>query len=116
VLETAGPPTYYLPQADVDAACLESASGESHCEWKGGAVYWDAVVGARRSPRAAWSYPDPYEEYAQLRDALAFFAGRLDACFVGGERVTPQPGGFYGGWISPRVVGPFKGDPGSEGW
>lgn len=116
VLETAAPPTYYLPRDDVEAACLEPGNGESYCEWKGQAVYWDLVVGVRRSDGAAWSYPDPYAEYAALRDALAFFAGRVDACRVGDERASPQPGGFYGGWITSRVVGPFKGDPGSDGW
>ncbi len=116
VLETAAPPTFYLPRDDVDPACLESASGASDCEWKGRAAYWDVVAGGRRSPRAAWSYADPYEEYAVLRDAVAFFAGRVDACWLGEERAIPQPGGFYGGWITSRVVGPFKGDPGSEAW
>jgi uncharacterized protein (DUF427 family) len=116
VLETAAPPTYYLPRADIDVTCLEKAAGTSWCEWKGEAVYWDLVVGDRRSARAAWSYPDPYEEYAALRDALTFYCGRVDACWVGDDRARPQPGGFYGGWITPRIVGPFKGERGSDGW
>ncbi len=99
----------------MDSDCLVPASGESYCEWKGTAVYWDVVVEEQRAERAAWSYPDPYDEYASLRDELAFFAGRV-SCRVGDERVTPQPGGFYGGWITSSVVGPFKGAPGSEDW
>jgi uncharacterized protein (DUF427 family) len=116
VLETAAPPTYYLPLDEVDATRLERARGESYCEWKGHAVYWDLVVDERRSERAAWSYPDPYDEYAELRDRPAFFATRVDACSVGDEVVSPQPGGYYGGWITARVVGPFKGDLGSDEW
>jgi uncharacterized protein (DUF427 family) len=116
VCETASPPTYYLPPADVRRELLEPASGTSHCEWKGAARYFSVRVGDRLASRAAWCYPRPFPEYAALADHLAFFAGRVDACFVGDERVTPQPGGFYGGWITRNLVGPFKGEPGSEGW
>lgn len=116
VLETASPPTFYLPPADVDASRLRPLQATSHCEWKGTARYASLAVGDRVSERAAWSYPEPFETYAALRGCWAFFAGRVDACWVGGERVVPQPGGFYGGWITPEIVGPFKGEPGSEGW
>ena len=116
VIETAAPPTYYIPRDHVRLTWLREAEGSSDCEWKGRAAYWDLVVGDRRSERAAWSYPDPYEEYSSLKDLLAFFASRVDACWVGGERASAQPGGFYGGWVTSRIVGPFKGDPGSEGW
>lgn len=116
VCETASPPAYYLPPQDVRRDLLEPAAGRSFCEWKGAARYWTLRAGGRASEKAAWSYPEPEPEFAALRDHLAFFAGRVDACFVGDERVTPQPGGFYGGWVTSRVVGPFKGEPGTEGW
>ncbi|MGH0028262.1 MAG: DUF427 domain-containing protein [Myxococcota bacterium] len=116
VLETAGAPVFYLPPADVDTAKLEPAPGGSLCEWKGRARYWSARVGDRFVREAAWSYPDPYPEYAVLKDRLAFYAGRVDACWVGDERATPQPGGFYGGWVTRDILGPIKGEPGSEGW
>lgn len=116
VCETAGPPAYYLPPGDVARDCLEPAAQRSFCEWKGEAHYWHLRVGERFVANAAWSYPEPDPGYAALRDHLAFFAGRVDACFVGDARVLPQPGGFYGGWITPELVGPFKGERGSEGW
>jgi uncharacterized protein (DUF427 family) len=116
VLETSHPPTWYVPREDVTSGCLRPAAGGSFCEWKGGAVYFDVVAGGRVAPRAAWSYPDPTPAFAPIRDAVAFYATALDACTVDGQPVTPQPGGFYGGWITPDVVGPFKGEPGSRGW
>ncbi|MFJ5228521.1 DUF427 domain-containing protein [Kitasatospora sp. NPDC088391] len=116
VLETSHPPVFYLPPEDVDTALLRPADGGSLCEWKGLARYWDAVADDRESPRAAWSYPDPLPEYRALRDHLAFYPGRVDACTVDGETVRPQPGDFYGGWITDEVVGPFKGGPGTTGW
>lgn len=116
VCETASPPAYYLPAADVRTEWLEASDLTSLCEWKGVAHYWSARVGKRLAAEAAWSYPDPDPDYAGLRDHFAFFAGRVDACRVGDARATPQPGGFYGGWITPDLVGPFKGEPGSQGW
>lgn len=116
VLETASPPTFYLPAADVRTDLLEPEARETFCEWKGVALYWTLRVGGRSAPSAAWSYPEPDPAYAALRDHLAFFAGRVDACSVDGERVRPQPGGFYGGWITREIVGPFKGEPGTERW
>jgi uncharacterized protein (DUF427 family) len=117
VLETSHPPVYYVPRADVAPGALAPASGGStFCEWKGAAVYFDVVAEGRRAPRAAWSYPAPARGYEELRDAVAFYAGPMDECTVGGEVVTPQPGGFYGGWITADVQGPFKGGPGTSGW
>ncbi|USI74782.1 DUF427 domain-containing protein [Sphingomonas morindae] len=115
-LETSHPPSYYLPPDAVRAGVLLPATGSSFCEWKGDARYFDVVGGGVRRPRAAWSYPDPTPGFALLRDHIAFYAAAMDACFVDGERVVPQPGGFYGGWITTRVAGPFKGGPGSAGW
>jgi uncharacterized protein (DUF427 family) len=116
VCETASPPTVYLPPEIVRMDRLEPVSGTSLCEWKGTAHYLSAVVGERRVERAAWTYPDPFPGYEALKHHVAFFAGRVDACFLGDERVTPQPGDFYGGWVTQNLVGPFKGEPGSERW
>jgi uncharacterized protein (DUF427 family) len=116
LLETSHPPAYYLPPDDVDDTLLVRAPGSSFCEWKGLAGYWDVVIGSERLRKVAWSYPDPVEAYAGLRDHFAFYAGPFDECTVDGEKVIPQPGGFYGGWITGDLVGPFKGVPGSGGW
>jgi uncharacterized protein (DUF427 family) len=115
VLETASPPTFYLPPADVRWKFLEPASGKSYCEWKGEAHYWTVVLPDRRLERAAWSYPDPSPGFESLRGCLSFYPSRLD-CYVDEIRVEPQPGHFYGGWVTPEIVGPFKGEPGSEAW
>jgi uncharacterized protein (DUF427 family) len=116
VLETSHPPAYYLPPADIVTAHLVPAGGSSYCEWKGAARYFDVVVGDRRISRCAWSYPNPTSSFAAIRDHVAFYCARMDTCLVGGEMARPQPGGFYGGWITDDVVGPFKGEPGSAGW
>jgi uncharacterized protein (DUF427 family) len=117
VLETSHPPTYYVPREDVAAGVLvESPGATSHCEWKGRAAYFDVVAGDRREAAAAWSYPDPSPGYEAIRGAVAFYPARMDACFVGDEAATPQPGGFYGGWVTADVSGPFKGAPGTSGW
>lgn len=115
VLETAHPPTWYLPWADVDRRHLVEAGGGSFCEWKGPARYWTVADGARRLERVAWSYPSPLGGAEPLADRVAFYATPL-TCTVDGAPVQPQPGGFYGGWITPELVGPFKGEPGSGGW
>lgn len=115
VCETASPPTFYLPPDDVDRAHLAPASGSSRCEWKGTARYWDVVLPDRRLEAAAWSYPEPFPEFAAIAGWLSFYPARVE-CFVDGVRVRPQPGRFYGGWVTPELVGPFKGEPGSEGW
>jgi hypothetical protein len=86
------------------------------CEWKGAAVYRDYVGATRRTANVAWAYPDPSPGYDAIRDHLAFYAGRVDEAWVGDERATPQPGGFYGGWVTSRIVGPINGEPGSFGW
>ncbi len=116
VLETSHPPTYYLPPGDIAAGALVPAGGGSVCEWKGPAAYFDVVLNGRRAPRVAWTYPKPLPPFAALADHVAFYADPMDGCFVGDERATPQPGGFYGGWITERIVGPVKGGPGSWGW
>ena len=115
VLETASPPTFYIPWDDVRAGCLEPAQGGSHCEWKGLARYWTVVLPGRRLPRAAWSYPDARAGFKAIRDCVSFYPSLLD-CTVDGQPVLPQPGEFYGGWVTPEVIGPFKGEPGSQGW
>ena len=116
VLETSHPPTYYLPRASFAAGVLVAVDGSTVCEWKGRAAYFDLVVEGRRASRAAWTYPAPAPGFEMLADHLAVMPGLVDACTVDGEVVVPQEGGFYGGWITSRVVGPFKGGPGSWGW
>ena len=116
VLETSHPPVYYIPAEDVAMEQLAEAPGSSWCEWKGRATYYDVVVGDERVERAAWTYREPSSGYEAIRDHVAFYPGRVDACYVDGERVTPQPGDFYGGWITEGVVGPFKGGPTTRGW
>ena len=115
VLETHHAPTYYIPPEDV-ADVLTPARGSSLCEWKGRAAYWDMTAGGRIARRAAWSYPAPTARFAALRDYLAFYAGQMDACYVGETRVLPQPGDFYGGWVTPNLDGIVKGGPGTLGW
>ena len=117
VLETSHPPTYYLPLEDFAEGALRPAEGSSYCEWKGAAAYLD-VVGAdgRVAERAAWFYPQPVPGFAALTDHVAVYPAAMDLCTVNGETVRPQPGSFYGGWITSRVAGPFKGVPGSAGW
>ena len=116
VLETSHPPTYYLPAAAFEPGCLRAAGGTSFCEWKGVARYFDVVSDDVVAPRAAWGYPEPTGGFDRLRDHVAVYAAAMDRCTVDGETVVPQPGGFYGGWVTSRVVGPFKGVPGSSGW
>ncbi|MGY5890939.1 DUF427 domain-containing protein [Blastococcus deserti] len=116
VCETSHPPVYYVPPEDVVLDLLERAPGGSWCEWKGAATYWDAVVDGRRVAAVAWSYEDPSPGYEHLRGALAFYPGRVDRATVDGRQVRPQAGGFYGGWITDEVVGPFKGEAGTQGW
>ena len=115
-LETSHPPSWYLPQADLTPGLLRRSGRRSFCEWKGEAIYWHLVVGDAVLPDVAWSYTKPTPAFSVLRDHVAFYAGPLDRCTVDGEPVTPQPGGFYGGWITADLAGPFKGVPGSMGW
>ncbi|MFL6159268.1 MAG: DUF427 domain-containing protein [Marmoricola sp.] len=116
VLETSHPPTYYLPRAAFAPGTLRDAAGSSYCEWKGTAHYLDVVAGDQVAAGAAWSYADPSGGYEVLRDHVALYPAAMDSCTVDGELVQPQPGGFYGGWITSRVTGPFKGAPGTLGW
>ena len=116
VLETAGAPVYYLPRQDVRMDLLRPSRRTSSCEWKGGASYWSFASGAHDRPDVAWSYERPLPGYEAIAGHLAFYAGRVDEAWVGDERATPQPGGFYGGWLTSRIVGPVKGEPGSSGW
>jgi uncharacterized protein (DUF427 family) len=116
VLETSHPPTYYLPRDAFTDGVLRPADGASWCEWKGQAAYFDLVVGDEVLPAVAWTYPTPSHGFEQLVDHVALYPGRVDRCTVDGEVVEPQPGTFYGGWITSRVTGPFKGVPGSSGW
>lgn len=116
VLETSHPPVYYFPPDDVRLECLVAAGGGTVCEFKGRAAYWDLEVGEASSARAAWSYPEIWSPFEAIRGHLAFYASRVEACFVGGERVAAQEGDFYGGWITSKIVGPFKGAPGTRSW
>lgn len=114
VLETASPPTVYLPPGDVVLEMLRLMPGSSFCEWKGAAVYWGLAT-TPGAPPVAWSYPDPTPRFAAIRDWLCFYPGRV-ACFMGGEPVRAQDGGYYGGWVTVEIVGPWKGQPGTGHW
>ena len=116
VLETSHPPVYYIPPQHVAMPLLRPAAGRSFCEFKGIASYWTIEVDGRVSEQAAWSYEQPTPSFAAITAHLAFYASRVDACFVGDEHVAAQEGDFYGGWITARVVGPFKGAPGTRHW
>lgn len=116
VLETSHPPVYYLPRSAFAPGVLQPAERHTVCEYKGAASYLDVVGGGARAAGAAWFYPAPLPGYADLADRVAVYPGRMDECTVDGERVRAQAGDFYGGWITSRVVGPFKGEPGTLGW
>lgn len=116
VLETSHPPGYYLPWAAFADGVLEPTAGTTYCEFKGTAHYLDLVAGSTRARRAAWFYPEPTAGYEVLRNCVAVYPGSVEQVTVDGETVRAQEGGFYGGWITDRVVGPFKGGPGSMGW
>lgn len=115
VLETSHPPSFYIPWTDVNRALLQPGDGGSFCEWKGPATYWSLVDGQRRLPNVAWSYAKPLAGAEAIAGCVAFYPASLE-CTVGGAAVTPQPGGFYGGWITPELTGPFKGEAGTTGW
>lgn len=116
VLETASPPVYYLPPGDIQMELLSRNKAHSLCEWKGRAGYWDLRVSDRRIESAAWSYDSPLDGYEALQGYLAFYAAKMDRCLVGELNVEPQPGDFYGGWITVDIVGPFKGERGTLAW
>jgi uncharacterized protein (DUF427 family) len=115
VLETHHAPTYYLPPDDISAE-LRPAQGQSFCEWKGAARYFDVVTPAKTARRAAWAYDSPTPRFHALAGYAAFYAGLMEACFVGDEKVTPQPGDFYGGWVTGNLDGIAKGARGTEHW
>jgi uncharacterized protein (DUF427 family) len=114
VLETASPPTVYIPPDDIDFAPLIEVPGSSVCEWKGAARYWGLASGPGATP-VGWSYPEPRPAFSKIRDYLCFYPGRI-ACFLDTEHVRPQAGGFYGGWVTDRIVGPWKGGPDTGHW
>ena len=116
VLETSHPPTYYLPREAFADGVLRPTAGHTWCEWKGRASYFDLVAGDRVARRAAWTYEHPTAGFEAIAGAVAVMPGLVDRCTVDGEVVEPQPGGFYGGWITSQVRGPFKGGPGTTGW
>ena len=115
VLETSHPPSFYIPMADVNQSLLRQGAGNSFCEWKGPATYWSLASETQVLPNVGWSYPRPLEGAEAIADCIAFYPANL-TCTVDGKKVTPQPGGFYGGWITRELVGPFKGDAGTQGW
>jgi len=115
VLETASPPTFYIPPDDIDFAALRPAAGASFCEWKGMASYWALADAGVSAEAIGWCYSEPNESFASIASFLAFYPGRI-ACYVNGERVRPQPGHFYGGWLTDEIVGPVKGTTGTGSW
>jgi len=115
VLETHHAPSYYLPPEDIQAT-LRPAPGSSLCEWKGVARYFDVIAGDKTALRAAWAYDRPTARFAALAGHVAFYAGLIDEAWVGDLRVIPQPGDFYGGWVTPNLDGQIKGAPGTRHW
>lgn len=115
-LETSHPPTYYIPQSDIAMEYCTPNPRRSLCEWKGQAKYWDVAINGQTLEAAAWSYTSPTPSFAPIAGSLAFYPGAFDQCLVDGHAITPQPGSFYGGWISPFEAGPFKGIEGSRFW
>ncbi|MEM7780896.1 MAG: DUF427 domain-containing protein [Pseudomonadota bacterium] len=115
-LETSHPPTYYIPRSNIAMDFLDPNPRRTLCEWKGQAQYFDIVIEGQRIDAAVWTYPNPTPAFEGIRDFCAFYPDPLDQCLVDGEQITPQPGGFYGGWISQYEAGPFKGVPGSRFW
>ena len=116
VLETSHPPTYYIPQNDIKMKYLSQTQRTTMCEFKGRAAYWTVRVGDEEVANAGWSYPNPVRGYEALKDFITFYPSKMEACFVGDERVRSQEGDFYGGWITSEIVGPFKGGAGTWGW
>lgn len=116
VLETSHPPVYYIPPEDIRMEYLHREPGSSYCEWKGQAHYYRVAVGEQSRSKAAWSYSSPNSRFKSIKDHVAFYPHKMDACYVEQERVRPQEGSFYGGWITDNIAGPFKGGPGTIGW
>lgn len=116
ILETSHPPVYYIPPEDITPGVLQNAALRTYCEFKGAANYYDIVVGDKKCQNAAWYYPTPTPTYGSIANHVAFYPSKMDECYVDDERVQPQEGDFYGGWITSDIVGPFKGGPGTWGW
>jgi len=116
VLETSHPPVFYIPQAAIMMELLQKTKRTSMCEFKGMAVYFDLVTGLKRIENAAWCYESPRRGFEAIKNHLAFYPSKVDACYVDGEKVQAQEGDFYGGWITSNLKGPFKGGPGTWGW
>ena len=116
VLETSHPPTYYIPISDFAEGVLVPVDGQTYCEFKGAASYFDVVVGNTRMSRAAWTFENPTKGFEVLTGKVALYASKVDRCTVGEEVVQAQEGDFYGGWITSKIFGPFKGAPGTWGW
>jgi uncharacterized protein (DUF427 family) len=116
VLETSHPPVYYIPPTDLKMDCLSLGGHTTWCEWKGQSGYYTVTVGDKQVHQAAWFYPNPTAAFVALKNYVAFYPSKMDACLVDGERVQAQAGDFYGGWITREIVGPFKGESGTRGW
>ena len=116
VLETSHPPTYYFPIEDIDNSLLHKTSRTTFCEWKGNCAYYNVVVGDKVLHNVCWYCVNPVASFKILKDHVAFYARDMDACFVNEEKVIPQAGTFYGGWITSDIVGPLKGEPGTNFW
>ncbi len=116
VLETSHPPVYYIPLEDIKQEHLVKSARSTYCEWKGHGAYYSLVVGDKRLDDVAWYYPESTPAFAAIANHVAFYPAPMDVCYVDGEKVEPQPGNFYGGWITSDIVGPFKGALGSWGW
>ncbi|MDD1415798.1 DUF427 domain-containing protein [Dolichospermum sp. ST_con] len=115
-LETSHPPNYYLPIQDIKTEYLTKSDRKTYCEWKGWASYYNLTVGDRTALNVAWYYEEIFPDYEQLKGHLGFYPQPMDGCYVDGEKITPQAGDFYAGWITRDIVGPFKGESGTRGW
>mmetsp|Transcript_2589 Transcript_2589/g.2925 ORF Transcript_2589/g.2925 Transcript_2589/m.2925 type:complete len:163 (+) Transcript_2589:173-661(+) len=116
ILETSHPPVYYIPASHIQQKYLKRNTHRTFCEWKGQASYYDLVDEKKQTKNAGWYYHDPVAKFSDVKDYVAFYPSKMDACFVNGEQVQAQEGDFYGGWITKDIVGPFKGGPGTWGW
>lgn len=116
VLETSHPPNYYIPEADIRPGVLIPSAHSTFCEWKGWANYYSVKVGEAEATNAAWYYPNPNAAFVELKGYVGFYPEPMDACYVDKEKVRPQAGTFYAGWITNNIVGPFKGESGTRVW
>jgi uncharacterized protein (DUF427 family) len=116
ILETSHPPTVYIPVQDIESDCLIRSNQTTFCEWKGKGNYYHLQSEELKVENAAWYYPKPKATYAELKNCIAFYPSKVDACFIDGQKVVAQQGDFYGGWITSKIVGPFKGAPNTFGW